>query len=72
MAPLTSIPAAALIAYQRIAPTTASTPSRRSSEGDAPNSNARRADRVTLSAESIALWEAAIGASRAIPSDQED
>jgi hypothetical protein len=72
MIPLAPIPAAALIAYQRIQPTNASTPSRRSSEGDAPNSNSRRADRITLSAESIALWEAAIGASRATPTDEDD
>jgi hypothetical protein len=72
MNPLAPLPAAALIAYQRIQPTNASTPARRSSEGDAPSSNSRRADRVTLSAESIALWEAAIGASRATPTAEDD
>ena len=72
MASLAPIPAAGLIAYQRIQPTTASTPSRRSSEGDAPNSNYRRSDRVTLSVESIALWEAAIAASRSTPTDEDD
>jgi hypothetical protein len=65
------MPAAALIAYQRIQPANASTPTRRSSEGDAPTNSSRRSDRVTLSAESIAMWEAAIGASRATPTDED-
>lgn len=61
---------AAVVAYQRILPPSASTPSRRAQDGD-PQTSSRQRDRVTLSAESIVLWEASIRVGATIPADEE-
>ena len=61
---------AAVIAYQRIQPASASTPTRRTQDSD-PQTGSRQRDRVTLSAESIALWEASIRVGSTIPSDED-
>ena len=61
---------AGVIAYQRIQPPSASTPTRRTQDGD-PQISSRQRDRVTLSAESIALWEASIRVGATIPADEE-
>ena len=59
-----------VMAYQRIQPPSASAPSRRSQDSD-PQTGNRQRDRVTLSSESIALWEASIRVGSTISSDEE-